>query len=192
MTKQLSGNLQTALARDAIVSYLLLNINGTRYTDAPFDITSSIEGSSNTYEAQGNFLGIGEVDENSDLAISTIAIQLSALVPVVVANFATPSIINQDVSIYRILYDQSTEEPVGDSTGDNGLLIFKGRVSAYDITDAEETASVTITVESQFADFEKINCRRTNLTSFQRLYPNDWGMEFSHETLNDLGWGRKV
>ena len=196
MTKQFSSELQTALARNAIVSFVLLNINGTRYTDCSFDITSSIEGSSNVYSAQGNFLSITETDENSDLAISSIQLELSALVPSIVTTFAVPTIINQDVSIYRVFFDQSTGELIGDSTGDTGFLIFKGRVGGYRITDAENTATVTLTVESQFANFEKIACRRTNLDSWQRGYDglstvNDFAMQFSHETINDLSWGKK-
>lgn len=196
MTKQFSSELQTALARNAIVSFVLLNINGTRYTDCSFDITSSIEGTSNVYSAQGNFLSITETDENSDLAISSIQLELSALVPSIVTTFAVPTIINQDVSIYRVFFDQSTGELIGDSTGDTGFLIFKGRVGGYRITDAENTATVTLTVESQFANFEKIACRRTNLDSWQRGYDglstaNDFAMQFSHETINDLSWGKK-
>ena len=196
MTKQFSSELQTALARNAIVSFVLLNINGTRYTDCSFDITSSIEGTSNVYSAQGNFLSITETDENSDLAISSIQLELSALVPSIVTTFAVPTIINQDVSIFRVFFDQSTGELIGDSTGDTGFLIFKGRVGGYRITDAENTATVTLTVESQFANFEKIACRRTNLDSWQRGYDglstaNDFAMQFSHETINDLSWGKK-
>ena len=87
MTRGLGTATNTALARDAIVSYLLLNINGTRVTDAPFDITNGIEGSSNTYTAQGQFLGIAEIDENSELSISSIQLELSALASGAVSTF---------------------------------------------------------------------------------------------------------
>lgn len=187
MTRGLGTATNTALARDAIVSFLLLNINGTRYTDAPFDLTSSVEGASNTYEAQGEFLGIAEVDEQSELQITSIQIELSALVSSVVSTFADSSVINQDVKIFRAFYDQSTEALITDDP----MLIFAGRISGYRVTDSDETASVTIQVDSQFADFEKVNSRRTNNTNFQREHPYDYSMEFSHETINDLSWGKK-
>ena len=38
MARLAGGNTNTALARDAIVTYLLLDLNGTYYTDAPYDI----------------------------------------------------------------------------------------------------------------------------------------------------------
>ena len=197
MTKEFSSELQTALARNAIVSVVLININGTRYTNAAFDITTDIEnGITNTYEAQGYFLGISETDENSDLAISSINITLSALDPTTVILFAKPDIINQDVEIYRVFFDQSTGLLVGDSAGDAGFLIFKGRISAYNISNAEETATIQLTVDSQFSNFEKLNNRRTNDESWQRGYDGlntsqDYSMQFSHETINDLNWGKK-
>ena len=38
MARLTGGTTNTALARDAVVSYLLLDLNGTYYTDAPYDI----------------------------------------------------------------------------------------------------------------------------------------------------------
>ena len=186
MTRGLGTATNTALARDAIVSYLLLNINGTRVTDAPFDITNGIEGSSNTYTAQGQFLGIAEIDENSELSISSIQLELSALASGAVSTFANSSIINKDVKIYRIFFDQSTEAAISD----NPILIFQGSIAGYRITDADDTASLTIQVNSQFSNFEKVTCRRTNKDNFQREHPQDFSMEFSHESLKDIPWGK--
>jgi len=186
-TRQFGSATRTTLARDAIVSYLLLNVAGYRYTDAPYDITNGVEGSSNTYEAQGQFLGIAEVDENSELTISSIQIEFSALVPAVLSQFATSNIINQDVKIYRIFYDQAT----GTNIADDPILIFQGRIAGYRISDADETATFSLQVDSQFTNFEKVTCRRTNNSNFQREYPDDFSMEFSHQVLKDLKWGKK-
>lgn len=196
MTKQLSSELQTALARNAIVSVILININGTRYTNAAFDIESTIEGSLNTYEAQGYFMNLSETEENSDLAISSVTITLSALDSSIITLFGTSSIINKDVKIYRVFFDQATGQLVGDSVGDTGFMLFAGRIGGYVINNARETATIQLTVESQFANFEKTNCRRTNISSWHRGYDgvsttNDYSMEFSHETLADLAWGKK-
>jgi len=187
MSRNFGSATQTTLARDAIVSYLLLNIAGYRYTDAPFDLINGVEGSSNTYAAQGEFLGIATIDENSELSISSIQIDLSALAPAVLTQYATSDIINQDVKIYRLFWDQATESNIADDP----ILIFQGRIAGYRVTDASETATLSIQVDSQFTNFEKITCRRTNNGNFQREYPDDFSMQFSHETLNDLKWGKK-
>ena len=187
MTRELTNVTNTFLARDAIVSFLLLEVAGYYYTDAPFDITVM----GNTYEAQGNFLGASEVSENSEVQISSINLTFSALDSSTVGRFNTSSIINKDVTIHRAFFNQATNELISDSAGDTPILIFKGRIGAYRLEDARDTATVNLQIDSLFANFEKVTCRRTNLNNFQREFPTDFGMEFSHETLNDLKWGRK-
>jgi len=187
MARLTGSNTNDALARSAIISYVLLDINGTYYTDAPYDIAYG----GNTYLAQGKFLGITNAQETSELSITSITINLSALDPTTVSTFATSSIINQDVTIYRGLVDQTDNSLIDDSTGDGPILIFQGKVSGYSVSDSDTTAGLAIQVDSQFSNFEKINCRRTNLQNFQREFPGDFSMEYSHETIKDMRWGKK-
>lgn len=204
MTRQLSNVTQTFLARNAIVSYLLVEVgvsspvsglNAVYYTDAPFDISFDTEtapdSGAQVYQAQGNFIGISQTQENSELRVSSINLTLSALTLANVTTFAKSDQINQTVSIYRIFWDQATDTLIYDSAGDGPILIFKGKVTGYRIADARDTATITLQIDSQFTNFEKINCRRTNVTNFQREYPADFSMEYSHETLNDVRWGKK-
>jgi len=114
----------------------------------------------------------------------------SALDPTTVSNIAKSDNINQPVTVWRAIWDQETDTLIGDSAGDNAVMIFKGRISGYRIQDARDTATITLQVDSQFTDFEKVNCRRTNMDNFQREHSNDYSMEFSHETLSDLKWGK--
>ena len=204
MSRGLSNVTQTFLARDAIVSYLLIEIgvstpvggkNAVYYTDAPFDISYDTDTAPDTgvnvYSAQGNFLAISQAQENSELRVSSISLTLSALNLTNIQTFAKSEQINQKVAIHRVFWDQSTDELIYDSGGDGPLLIFKGKIVGYKIADARDTATLTLQVDSQFTNFEKINCRRTNVTNFQREHPTDYSMEYSHETLNDVRWGKK-
>jgi hypothetical protein len=206
MSRQLTNLQQTALARDAIVSFVLIEIglptpvgglNAVYLTDAPFDIdvlsaTAPDRGAGpNTYQAQGDFIGINETSENSDLKITSINIILSALNSDNISTYAKTEMINQTVSINRVLWDQATESIVSDSGLDYPIIIFKGRISGYSIQNAEDSAELSLQVDSQFTNFDKINCRRTNQTNFQREFPTDFSMQYSHETLNDVRWGKK-
>ena len=204
MARQLSNVTQTFLARDAIVSYLLIEIgvstpiggkNAVYYTDAPFDISydtdTAPDTGANVYSAQGNFLAISQAQENSELRVSSISLTLSALNLTNIQTFAKSEQINQKVAIHRVFWNQATDDLIYDSAGDGPLLIFKGKIVGYKIADARDTATLTLQVDSQFTNFEKINCRRTNVTNFQREFPTDYSMEYSHETLNDVRWGKK-
>jgi len=204
MTRELSNVTQTFLARDALVSFVLveiglsspyLGLNAVYYTDAPFDIDydspTAPDSGTNTYEAQGNFLGISETQENTELRITSISISLSALESNNITLFAKSAQINQTVTIYRALWNQATEELIYDSAGDGPILIFKGKITGYTIADARDTAELAIQVDSQFSNFEKVNARRANTNNFQREHPTDYSMEYSHETINDIRWGKK-
>lgn len=186
MARLAGSNTNNALARSAIVSYVLLDINGAYFTDAPYDIVYG----GNTYLAQGQFLAISQTSETSELSITSITINLSALDTSVVSTYATSSIINKDVIIYRGLIDQTDNSLIDDSAGDGPILIFEGKVSGYQINDSDTTATLALQVDSQFSNFEKVNCRRTNLQNFQREFPTDFSMEYSHESIKDLRWGK--
>lgn len=204
MTRSLSNVTQTFLARDAIVSYLLIEIglstpvggkNAIYYTDAPYDISydtdTAPDSGAQTYSAQGNFLAISQTSESSDLRVTSINLTLSALNLTNITTFAKSEQINQTVSVHRVFLDQSTDQLIYDSAGDGPILIFKGKIAGYKIADAKDTATLTLQVDSMFTNFTKVNCRRTNTNNFQREFPTDFSMEYSYETLDDIRWGKK-
>lgn len=192
MARGLSAAQNSYIAGDALIAVTLIDIGvygatDIAYTDAPFDITYN----GTTYEAQGNFMGISESSETADLQITSINLVISALDINNVRTLANSNQINQDVSVYRSFLDPTDNSLIGDSAGDQAILIFKGKIGGYRIQDANDTATITLEVTSQFANFNKKTGRRTNLGSIQREFPTDFGMEYSHETLQDIKWGKK-
>lgn len=192
MSRGLSANQNSYLAGDSLLGMTLIHIgvnNGSDlyYTDAPFDLTYD----GDTYEAQGSFLGISETSETADLQITSINLVISALDLTNVTTLATSNQINQDVEIYKVFLDPTDNTLIGDSAGDEAVLIFKGKIAGYRIEDADDTATITIEVNSQFTNFDRRNGRRTNLANFQREHATDFGMEYSHESLLDMKWGKK-
>jgi len=192
MSRGLSAAQNTYLAGDSLLEVTLIDIgiqggSNRRYTDAPFDITFD----SNVFEAQGHFLGISEAGEVADMQITNINIVISALTLDNVTTLCTSNQINQDVTIHRAYLDPTDNTLIGDSTGDHAILIFKGKISGYRITDANDTATITLEVSSQFANFNRKTGRRTNQGNLQKEHPQDFGFQYSHETLQDIKWGKK-
>ena len=192
MPRGLSDVQNTYLAADSQLPITLIHIavNGGSdlfYTDCPYDIDYD----GDTYEAQGDFLGIGATSEKHDLQITNIQLQISALDVNNVVTLANSNQINQDVKVYKSFLDPLTGGVIGDSAGDQALLIFEGRISGYAIENAQDTANIQIEVASQFVNFERKNTRKTNDANFRREHPQDRSMEYSHETLNDVRWGKK-
>jgi hypothetical protein len=191
MVRNLTTDQNVYLAGNSIISVLLIDIgmaNGstTRYTDAPYNISFN----SNTYTAQGVFLGVSETEENADVQIVSATITLSALDTSYVTSFATSAQINQLVTIRRAFINFSTNQLIGDSAGENAITIFRGRISGYSVRNDVNTAEITLQVSSQFINFDKRSGRRTNQGNFQVEHPQDNSMEFSAVSLKDIRWGR--
>jgi len=191
MVRNLTTDQNVYLAGNSIISVLLIDIgmaNGstTRYTDAPYNISFN----SNTYTAQGVFLGVSETEENADVQIVSATITLSALDTSYVTSFATSAQINQLVTIRRAFINFSTNQLIGDSAGENAITIFRGRISGYSVNNNVNTAEITLQVSSQFINFDKKSGRRTNQGNFQVEHPQDNSMEFSAVSLKDIRWGR--
>ena len=157
----------------------------------PYDITAYFGG---TYLAQGNFLGYSEASETADLQITNINLIFTALDITSVRQLCNSNQINQTVTIRRVFVDPG-DSALGLITDSSGTIdtidIFEGSIGGYRIEDADDTATVTIEVNSQFTNFDRRNGRRSSLKNFQREHPTDFGMEYSHESMLDIKWGKK-
>lgn len=188
---RLSTVQNTYLAGNSLLVLTLVEINISdgsvvRYTDGPFDITFN----GDTYEAQGNFMGVSETNEVSELQITNISLTLNGLDVSNVQTFCNSSQINQLVTIRRVFLDPNDYSLIGDSTGDKSVIIFKGKIAGYKTVNATETATITLDVNSLFTNFNRMTGRRTNQTSLQTEFPQDHGFEYSHESVRDIKWGK--
>ena len=191
MVRNLTTDQNVYLAGNSLISILLIDIGManntiTRYTDAPYNVTFN----SNTYTAQGSFLAVGETEENADVQIVSAIITISALDVNNVTAFATSAQINQIVTVRRAFINFTTNQLIGDSAGANAIIIFKGRISGYSVTNSENSAEIALQISSQFVNFDKRAGRRTNQGNFQSEHPDDRSMEFSAVSLRDIRWGR--
>jgi len=185
ITRGLADDIKTYLANQSQTKLTLLEIETSTgtvyYTDGPFDITYS----GNTYLAQGNFLSISEVEENSDLVITNCNLNMSALDTANVTKFATSANINKTITVSTAFID-----PTDNSVVATPVITFKGLIAGYTVTDARNTATITLEVTSLFANFERVNGRRSNESNWQREYSTDRTMEFAHQTIEDILWGK--
>ncbi len=195
---RISTPLSTAFAGRAIVSAHLIEIglpsqylgkNALYLTESPFsvsyDTATAPDAGANTYTSDGVLLGVSDSRESGTLNITTCNVTLSGL-DANIRNITTiPGIVNQSMSFYRIFLDEDTYGIV-----DVPLLLFKGKVSGYQHRDGEGESNITLTVKSNFADFDKTKGIRTNQGSMKKIDPNEFGFEFSHESVSDIKWGK--
>jgi hypothetical protein len=192
MTRSIVSSAQTKLAsRSLFVADLIeLQLSTTLYytttnANIQFDSESAPDSGTNTYTAQGQFLSYGNINETSDLRISSLDLTFTAVDTTTLAQLTNNDYIDKRIVIYRAILENDYS-----FTPSEVFMIFDGRISGYNVRETNDNATVTIQAASQFADFERLNGRRTNPASQNVHFPNDRGMDFSPEIVQDLKWGR--
>ena len=192
MTRSIASATQTKLAgRQIFVADLIeLQLSTPQYLtttniDIDYDSSTAPDAGTNTYLAQGQFLAYGNIVESADLRISSIDMTFTAVDTTTIALLMSNDYIDKRVVIYRAILDEDYS-----FTSDDIWLMFDGTVTAYTIKETENTATVTITIASQFADFLRKNGRRTNPASQNIYFSSDKGMDFSPQIVKDIKWGR--
>ena len=192
MTKSIPSATQTKLAANQIfvADLVELHLSTPQYftstnINIPYDSPSAPDAGTNTYLAQGQFLDYGNIVESADLRISSIDMTFTAVDTTTIALLMSNDYIDKRVVIYRAILDEDYS-----FTSDDIWLMFDGTVTAYTIKETENTATVTITIASQFADFLRKNGRRTNPASQNIHFSSDKGMDFSPQIVKDIKWGR--
>jgi len=192
MTRSIVSSAQTKLAsRSLFVADLIeLQLSTTLYytttnANIQFDSDTAPDSGTNTYTAQGQFLSYGNINETSDLRISSLDLTFTAVDTTTLAQLTNNDYIDKRIVIYRAILENDYS-----FTPSEVFMIFDGRISGYNVRETNDTATVTVQAASQFADFERLNGRRTNPASQNVHFPNDRGMDFSPEIVQDLKWGR--
>lgn len=155
------------------------------HIDIDYDSPTAPDVGTNTYLAQGQYLGFGNVQESTDIRVSNLAITFTAVDFTTLGYVLSNDYIDRRVVLYRAVLND-------DYTFNSGHIFqyFDGNISDFTINESKETATLTLKVASQFADYERTNGRRTNNASQQRFYSTDVGLEFSPQIQTDVKWGR--
>jgi len=192
MTRNISTTLQTKLEGKSVFVADLIEMHfstplyfTTTNINIDYDSPTAPESGVQTYLAQGLFLNYGDIIENSDLRVGTLELNFTAVDPTMVAVLLNNDFIDKRVVLYRAVLNSDYS-----FTSDDVFTIFDGRISGWAISEEQNTASVSLSVASFFADFNRTNGRRTNPASQNLYFPNDRGMDFSPQIVKDIRWGR--
>ena len=110
MARGLTSAVKTELATGNIAPVLLIEFGFSTpvyLTNASFDITSSVSGSSRTYLSNGHLRGVTGVSETNKPTKNSLTISLSAVDTTYVGIALNENIINDNVYIYRGFLDSN-------------------------------------------------------------------------------------
>ena len=187
MTRSLTSAVKTELATDDIRPVHLITLGFStpvNITDCSFSLTSSVSGSSVTYNASDFILGISNHTEETDITKSSVNINLSGASTTFISTVLNENVVNDSVTIFRGFLDDSNAL-IADP-----MMLYKGKIESFDIQETDKESIVGLSIVSHWADFEKKNGRKTNNTSQQRFFSGDVGMDFASQTVQDIKWGR--
>ena len=187
MTRSLTSAVKTELATNDIRPVHLITIGfatPVNITDCSFSLTSSVSGSSVTYNASDFILGISNHTEETDITKSSVSISLSGADQTFISTVLNENVVNDSVDIYRGFLNDSN------ALISDPFLLYRGKIDSFDIKETDKESIVGLQIVSNWADFEKKNGRKTNNTSQQRFFSADVGMDFSSQTVQDIKWGR--
>ena len=178
----LDSNVITALQSDSINTCHLIELKlpTPQYlTDNGFDIDYS----SNTYVANGYLLDFDASKESKDLRVNSLDIELTAVNQTFISLFLNNNWINRQVIIRRAVLSDS-----GSIIGT--FIIFDGQITEFEVTEQDDSAEMTLSVASHWADFERTNGRLTNNNSQQFHFSGDLGFQYSANSIRDIKWGK--
>ena len=187
MARGLSSSVKTQLATGIIDPVVLVEIGfGTPIylTNASFDLTSSVSGSSRTYLTNGHLKNITGINETNKPTKNSLQITLSGVDQTYISIALSENIINKEVYIYRGFLDSSN------ALISDPFLLFFGTIDEYRIADTTSTANLVLNLTSHWGNFQKTSGRVTTDNSQQRFFSGDKGMEFAALTVRDIKWGR--
>ena len=187
MSRNLTTTIKNILATNDVRPVHLITIGFStpiNITDCSFPLTSSVSGSSVTYNASDFIMGVSNHREETDLSKSSLTITLSGADQTFISTVLNENITNDEVYIYRGFLNSSN------SLIADPFLLYKGNIESFAIQESDKSSNVQLVVVSHWADFEKKNGRKTNNTSQQRFFSTDVGMDFSSQTVLDIKWGK--
>ena len=188
MARGLTSAVKTELATGNIEPVLLIELGFATpvyFTNASFDITASVSGTSRTYLANGHFRGITGVSETPTPSKNSLIVTLSGVDQTYISIVLNENIINSNVFVYRGFLDANL------ALISDPFLLFYGTIDEFKITDNTSTATLSFNVTSHWGNFSKKSGRTTSDNSQKRFFSTDKGMEYSALNLVDIKWGRE-
>ncbi|NOU49517.1 DUF2163 domain-containing protein [Pseudoalteromonas sp. JBTF-M23] len=173
----MSTALKQALAGDYQFCHLLkiqFDWGPIYMTDADEDISYG----GNIYLA-GMLKSFSSVKHSSGIRIGDLKLNFNALDSAVVALGLGEKWMNRRVELSKLII---TDAPVG------ALSLYKGLIAKMDMN---SSGTMSFTVSSIWADFEKSAGRQTNTASHQKFFPNTDPFEHTPFLTDSVPWGKE-
>lgn len=153
-----------------------------------YDSATAPTAGTNSYTAQGDFLGFSGLSEDFDVRVGKFTIYLSAVGNNYVNKFVDQDFEGKRVVVYKAFLNYNNLAIVG-----TPIMMFDGIIYNASITEKSNSCQINVECSSLFADFERTQGRKTNNNSnwFYQGVQYDTSMEKSGWVgQSEFKWGR--
>jgi len=190
MSRGLSNDIKQVLGSDRFITAELIEVEldtPLYLTTASFDISAQTEtsGGTQTYYAQGRFLGYTQVNETSEVRIASINVTFSGASSTFTDIALNSNYLHRAFRIYKVFLLDTDMSLI-----DDPVMVYSGSLTGATVKENILESSVTFETSNEFYDFDRVAGRRTNDGSQQSFFPGDRGMEFSTAAIADIQWGK--
>lgn len=161
-----------------------------------YDSTTAPNAGTNTYQAQGDFLGFTGLTEDFDVRVGKFSISLSGVGNSYISKFIDTSTSEDTKTNYegsRVVVYKAFLSYVDLSIVGTPILLFDGQIFNVGIQETNGSCTISVECSSLFADFDRTTGRKSNNGS-NWLYQGstyDTSMEASGYVANsEYKWGR--
>ena len=130
--------------------------------DVSFDSPTAPDAGTNTYTAQGNFIGFSGMSEDFEVKVGKFSISLSALGNNYIQKFINYEVEGKRVCIYKAFLGFGPAGTAPLSLVATPILMYDGSIYNFSINETAKTCQVSVDCSSLFADFERTNGRKSN------------------------------
>jgi hypothetical protein len=130
--------------------------------DLAFDTATAPTAGTNTYTAQGNFIGFSSLQEDFDIKVGKFSIYLSGVDRTSVQYLMENEIEGKRVCIYKAFLNFGAGGTSNLQLAADPILMFDGVIYNFAVVESEKSCQITIDCSSLFADFERLTGRKTN------------------------------
>lgn len=188
MSRQIDASTIPYLRSNSVHMFHLLTMefsSTVRLTDHSYDIEYDFGSGTETFIANGAWLGAPSVEESIDLSNATIDVSMSG------ADLANISIaLTEDFNDRRVVVRRGFLSD--DYQIIKPFIIWDGYIDGYKITEDPQSgnSAVSWTVASHFSDWEQARGRKCNNENAKLHYPDEEGFEFATMQIGVVSWGK--
>jgi hypothetical protein len=162
--------------------------------DVTFDSPTAPNTGSNTYQAQGNFIGFSGMSEEMKIKVGKFTVSLSALGNDYVNKFISYEVEGKRICIYKafLSFGATGADPL--ALVAPPILMYDGTIYNFSIQETAKSCQISVDCSSLFADFERSNGRKTNNWSnwlFQGVQYDKAFDKAGWVGNTEFKWGRK-